>query len=65
MSGSCGEEDEGTFPSLRYFIAGYRKALMGLGLNSVFSPLVFSVWLVVILRDLGIFFASVKLLTTK
>jgi hypothetical protein len=36
---------------------GYRKVLMGLDLNSSFSPTSLSVWLFVILRDLGIFFA--------
>ncbi len=41
-SGSCGEEDEGV-SFVAIFIAGYRKALMGLGLNSVQPNYIFGV----------------------
>ena len=39
---------------------GYQKVLMGLGLHSTFSPTLLLTWLVVLLRDLSIYFCLGK-----
>ncbi len=57
--GDCGGEDEAAL-CLAIISLGYRKTLMGLGLNIVFSPVSFLAWMDVILRDLGIMFCFGK-----
>jgi hypothetical protein len=50
---------------LAFILLGFGEILVGLGLNSIFSPTSILVWLVVILRDLGIFFALAKIAHDK
>ncbi len=45
---------------LAFISLGYREVLMGLDPNIAFSPISLSAWLVVILRDLGMYFCFGK-----